>query len=321
MSRVLVTEEIADAGLDVLRDAGHEVDVRLGLSPEQLAEALVGAHALLVRSATTVDATALGAANDLVIIGRAGVGLDNVDVTAASAKGVLVANAPFSNIVSAAEHTVALILALARHIPQAHSSLIAGRWERSRWEGVELQGKTLGVVGFGKIGRLVAERARAFGMTIVTFDPAVSPAQARDAGATALSFQELCATSDFITVHLPKNKDTVNLFNAESLAQCKPGVRLINVARGGIINESDLAAAITAGHVAGAAVDVYASEPCTDSPLFSLPEVVATPHLGASTAEAQDKAGVQIAEQIVLGLAGDAVPCAVNTADVQAVRG
>jgi len=167
MSRVLVTEEIAEAGLEQLRSAGHDVDVRLGLSPDELAAALVGAHALLVRSATKVTADALAAADELIVVGRAGVGLDNVDVDAATAKGILVANAPFSNIVSAAEHTVALMLALARHIPQAHSALVAGRWERSKWEGVEMQGKTLGVIGFGKIGKLVAERARAFGMNII----------------------------------------------------------------------------------------------------------------------------------------------------------
>ncbi len=315
MSRVLVTEEIAEAGLEQLRAAGHEVDVRLGLNPDELAAALVGAHALLVRSATKVTAEAVAAADDLIVVGRAGVGLDNVDVEAASAKGILVANAPFSNIVSAAEHTVALMLALARHIPQAHSALVAGRWERSKWEGVEMQGKTLGVIGFGKIGKLVAERARAFGMDIIAFDPVVTPEQVAAAGAHAVSLAELFATSDFITVHLPKNKDTTNLINANTLAACRTGVRIVNVARGGIVNEADLAAAITSGHVAGAALDVFATEPCTDSPLFSLPQVVVTPHLGASTAEAQDKAGVQIAEQIVLALAGDQVPCAVNAQD------
>jgi len=312
MSRVLVTEEIAEAGLEQLRSAGHDVDVRLGLSPDELASALVGAHALLVRSATKVTADALATADELIVVGRAGVGLDNVDVDAATAKGILVANAPFSNIVSAAEHTVALMLALARHIPQAHSALVAGRWERSKWEGVEMQGKTLGVIGFGKIGKLVAERARAFGMNIIAFDPVLTAEQAAAEGARAVSLADLFASSDFITVHLPKNKETTNLINADTLATCKPGVRIVNVARGGIVNEADLAAAITAGHVAGAAIDVFASEPCTDSPLFALPEVVVTPHLGASTAEAQDKAGVQIAEQIVLALAGGQVPCAVN---------
>jgi D-3-phosphoglycerate dehydrogenase / 2-oxoglutarate reductase len=312
VSRVLVTEEIAESGLAQLRAAGHEVDSRLGLSPEGLRVAIVGAQAIIVRSATKVDAAALEAGTSLVVVGRAGVGLDNVDVDRATELGIMVVNAPQSNILSAAEQTMALLLAQARNIPQAHGALKAGKWERSKWEGVELHGKTLGVVGLGRIGTLVAQRALAFGMRLVAYDPFVTEDRARHLGVTLMSLNELLAESDFITVHLPKNKETTGLINAAALARTKPGVRVINVARGGIIDETDLADAIRSGHVQGAALDVFAQEPCTDSPLFALPSVVVVPHLGASTVEAQHKAGVQIAEQVQLALAGDFVPFAVN---------
>ena len=284
MSRVLVTEEIADSGLQELRNAGHEVDVQLGLTPEELLKAVVGANALIIRSATNVDAATLEAAKDMVVVGRAGIGLDNVDVAKATELGVMVVNAPVSNILSAAEQTMALLLAQARNIPQAHSALKNGKWERSKWEGVELHGKTLGVIGLGKIGALVSQRAMAFGMRIVAFDPYISEQRARHMGIELVDLDTLLAQSDFITIHLPKNKETTNLLNAESLKKTKKGVRIINVARGGIVNEADLAAAIV------------------------------VPHLGASTAEAQDKAGVTIAEQVQLALAGDFVPFAVNVA-------
>jgi len=314
MARVLVTEEIAESGLQELRNAGHEVDIRLGLSPEELLTAVVGAHALIIRSATQVNAATLEAAKDMVVVGRAGIGLDNVDVTKATELGVMVVNAPVSNILSAAEQTLALLLAQARNIPQAHSALKNGKWERSKWEGVELHGKTLGVVGLGKIGALVAQRALAFGMRLVAYDPFISEERARHMGVELLDFDSLLAESDFITIHLPKNKETTNLLNAESLKKTKPGVRIINVARGGIVNEADLAEAIRSGHVQGAALDVFEKEPTTESPLFELPSVVVVPHLGASTAEAQDKAGITIAEQVQLALAGDFVPYAVNVA-------
>ena len=297
MARVLVTEEIADSGLQELRNAGHEVDIRLGLSPAELIDAIQGAHALIIRSATQVDAATLEAAKDLIVVGRAGIGLDNVDVAKATELGVMVVNAPVSNILSAAEQTMALLLSQARNIPQAHAALKNGKWERSKWEGVELHGKTLGIIGLGKIGALVAQRAMAFGMRLVAYDPYISDERAQ---------------SDFITIHLPKNKETTNLLNAESLKKTKKGVRIINVARGGIVNEADLAAAIRDGHVQGAALDVFEKEPTTESPLFELPSVVVVPHLGASTVEAQDKAGVTIAEQVQLALAGDFVPFAVN---------
>ncbi len=314
MARILVTEKLAQSGLDAMAAAGHEVDVQLEWTPESLLGLVAGADALVVRSATKVTEAVLEAGRDLKVVGRAGVGLDNVDVPAATRLGVMVVNAPESNVLSAAEHAFALLLAQARNVPQAHAALVAGRWERSKWEGVELHGKTLGVVGLGRIGALVAQRALAFGMRLVAYDPYIAPDRARRMGVELLGIDDLVATSDFITIHLPKNKETAGLFGKELLAKAKPGVRIVNAARGGIVDEDALAEAISAGHVAGAALDVFASEPTTESPLFSLPSVVVTPHLGASTGEAQDKAGEQIAEQIVLALAGDFVPYAVNVA-------
>jgi D-3-phosphoglycerate dehydrogenase len=314
MARVLVTEKLADRGLTLLSDAGHDVDVQLELSPHALLGVLPGAHALIVRSATQVTAEALEAGTDLVVVGRAGIGLDNVDVEAATRRGVMVVNAPQSNILSAAEHAMALLLAQARNIPQAHAALMAGKWERSKWEGVELHGKTLGVVGLGRIGALVAQRALAFGMHLCAYDPYVSADRARHMGVELLTLDELVAEADFITIHLPKTPETAGLFGRDLLAKAKQGVRIVNAARGGIVDEEALAEAIRDGRVGGAAFDVFATEPCTDSPLFGLPGVVATPHLGASTAEAQDKAGVTIAEQVILALNGDFVPFAVNVA-------
>jgi D-3-phosphoglycerate dehydrogenase len=314
MRRVLVTEEIAPAGLEMLRAAGHLVDLRLDLDPDGLLEAVVGAHALIIRSATRVDARVIEAARDLVVIGRAGIGLDNVDVTAATRRGVLVANAPQSNIISAAEHTMALLLAQARNVARAHTALVAGRWERSRWEGVELHGKTLGVVGLGRVGALVAQRAAAFGMHLVAYDPFVSAERSRQLGAELLALEEVVRRSDFLTVHLPRTPETVGLIGTELLGLAKPGLRIINVARGGIVDEAALAQALDAGTIAGAALDVFATEPTTSSPLFGFDGVVVTPHLGASTREAQDKAGMAIAEQVTLALAGSLVPFAVNIA-------
>ena len=307
-----MSEELAESGLSKLRAAGHEVDVQVGLSPEELQKAIKGAHALIVRSATQVDDALLAAADELIVVGRAGVGLDNVDVESATRRGVMVSNAPESNIVSAAEHTMAMLLAVARNVPQAHSALVQGRWERSKWEGVELFDKTFGVVGLGRIGKLVAQRAAAFGMRIVAFDPFVSEERARAMNIEMLDLETLVERSDFITVHLPKNKETINLFDKEMFKKAKPALRIINVARGGIINEADLAEAVKSGVIAGAALDVFDKEPTTVSPLFDVPGIVVTPHLGASTTEAQDRAGDHIADQILLALAGDFVPYAVN---------
>lgn len=312
MARVLVTEKIAQAGLDRLTAAGHTVDIQLDLSPEELLEQIIGAHALIIRSATKVTAEVLTAGTDLVVVGRAGIGLDNVDVSVGTERGVMVVNAPQSNILSAAEQAMALLLAQARNIPQAHSALVAGKWERSKWEGVELYGKTLGVIGLGRVGALVAQRALAFGMRLVAFDPYVSAERAKHMGVELLSLDEVMAISDFISIHLPKNKETLGLIDAAMLKKAKPGLRIINTARGGIINETDLADAIRSGHIQGAGLDVFETEPTTESPLFSLESVIVTPHLGASTAEAQDKAGITIAEQVELALAGDFVPFAVN---------
>ncbi len=312
MARILVTEKLAPSGLEAMGAAGHEVDVQLELTPEQLVATIPGAAALVIRSATKVDEAVLRAGRDLVVVGRAGIGLDNVDVAAATALGVMVVNAPESNILSAAEHALALLLAQARNVPQAHAALVAGRWERSKWEGVELHGKTLGVVGLGRIGALVAQRALAFGMRLVAYDPYVAPERARRMGVELLTLDELVEVADFVTIHLPKTKETTGLFGKELLARVKPGVRIVNAARGGIVDEEALAEAIRSGRVGGAALDVFATEPTTASPLFELSQVVVTPHLGASTVEAQDKAGEQIAEQVVLALAGDFVPYAVN---------
>ncbi|HEY2215515.1 MAG TPA: phosphoglycerate dehydrogenase [Acidimicrobiales bacterium] len=314
MARVLVTEKIAQSGLDLLTAAGHEVDVQEGLSPEELLGAIVGAHALIIRSSTQVVADVLEAGTSLQVVGRAGVGLDNVDVKAATERGVMVVNAPTSNILSVAEQAMALLLAQARNIPQAHSALVAGRWERSKWEGVELHGKVLGVVGLGRAGSLVAQRAHAFGMELIGYDPFVSPERAKAMGIRMVTIDELVGEADFVTIHTPKTPETLGLFGRELLAKAKPGIRIINTARGGIVDEEALAEAIQSGIVAGAGLDVFAKEPCTDSPLFALPQVVVSPHLGASTEEAQDKAGVTIAEQVLLSLAGDFVPYAVNVA-------
>ncbi|MBA2283618.1 MAG: phosphoglycerate dehydrogenase [Acidimicrobiia bacterium] len=318
MARVLVSEEIAEGGLDRLRAAGHDVDVQLGLSAEQLLGAVADANALIIRSATKVTAEVLAAAPAMVVVGRAGIGLDNVDVDVATERGVMVVNAPQSNILSAAEHTMALLLAQARNVPQAHAALKAGRWERSRWEGVELADKVLGIVGLGRIGKLVAQRAHSFGMRLVAHDPFVSADRARALGIELLDLEELMKRADFVTLHLAKTKETVGLIGADLLAKAKPGIRIVNVARGGIVDEAALAAAIRNGAVGGAALDVFAEEPTTASPLFELDEVVVTPHLGASTREAQDKAGDTIADMVQLALAGDFVPFAVNVSAAEA---
>jgi D-3-phosphoglycerate dehydrogenase len=312
MARILVTEAIAEGGLDRLRAAGHTVDVQQGLSPAQLLSAIEGAEALIIRSATQVTAELLAAGTELNVVGRAGIGLDNVDVPAATARGVMVVNAPQSNIVSAAEHTMALILSQARNVPQAHAALVAGRWERSKWEGVELAEKTLGIVGLGRIGKLVADRAKAFQMRLVAYDPFVSAERARQMGVELMPLDQLIGEADFLTIHLPKTPETAGLINRDLLVKAKPSLRIINVARGGIVVESELAECIREGIIAGAALDVFDHEPTTESPLFELPEVVVTPHLGASTREAQDKAGDAIADMVQLALAGEFVPWAVN---------
>ncbi len=316
--RVLVAEKIADTGVDMLRDR-FDVDVGTDWSREDLLERIGAYHGILIRSATKCDAELIERADKLKVVGRAGVGVDNVDVAAATKRGIVVANAPEANTVAAAEHTLALMLALARNIPQAHASLTSGKWERSKFGGTEVDGKTLGVLGFGRIGQLVASRARAFGMHVIAYDPFVSSERFRELGVEkADSPADVLAAGDFITLHLPKTPETQGFLNAAALARCKDGVRIINVARGPLVVDADLQAALDSGKVAGAALDVFASEPITDHPLFGYPNVVVTPHLGASTAEAQDRAGVQTAEQVVNALTGGVVSTAVNIPAVSA---
>ncbi|WP_242653913.1 phosphoglycerate dehydrogenase [Klenkia soli] len=308
---VLIAEELAPSALEVL---GSEFDVRHvdGADRAALLPALADAAAVMVRSATTIDAEALAAAPNLKVVARAGIGLDNVDVPAATARGVMVVNAPTSNIVSAAEHAIALLLAAARHIPAADASLREGTWKRSKFSGVEVTEKTVGVVGLGRIGVLVAQRLAAFGVTLIAYDPYIQPGRAAQLGVRLVSLDELLRESDFITIHLPKTPETLGMIGAEQLAMTKKGVIIVNAARGGLVEEAALADALRSGQVGAAGIDVYAKEPCTDSPLFALPNVVVTPHLGASTTEAQDKAGTAVARSVRLALQGDFVPDAVN---------
>ena len=316
--KVLVAEKIGDSGVELLR---RHFDVELGTdwSAQELAERIGAYHGILIRSATAMNAELIGRAGRLRVIGRAGVGVDNVDVEAATRRGIVVANAPQSNVVTAAEHTMALLLALARNIPQAHMSLTSGRWERSKLSGVELYEKTLGILGFGRIGQLVAHSARGFGMRVLAFDPFVSAERYRELGVEkAASSEELYAHADFITVHLPKTPDTEGLLDARAFAQMREGVRILNVARGGLIDDAALKHALDSGKVAGAALDVFPTEPITDYPLFSgYPNVVVTPHLGASTAEATDRAGYQSAEQVVAALSEGVVSTAVNIPSIE----
>ncbi len=308
---VLIADKLAESTVAAL---GDQVEVRWvdGPDRQKLLAAVPEADALLVRSATNVDAEVLSAAPKLKIVARAGVGLDNVDVDAATERGVMVVNAPTSNIHSAAEHAVALLLAAARQIAPADASLRGREWKRSSFSGTEIFGKTVGIVGLGRIGQLVAQRLAAFGAHLVAYDPYVSPARAAQLGIELLTLDELLARADFISVHLPKTPETAGLIDKEALAKTKPGVIIVNAARGGLVDEAALAEAITSGHVRAAGIDVFATEPCTDSPLFDLPQVVVTPHLGASTSEAQDRAGTDVAESVKLALAGEFVPDAVN---------
>jgi D-3-phosphoglycerate dehydrogenase len=308
---VLIAEELAPSALDVL---SNDFDVRHvdGTDRAALLDALASADAIIVRSATQVDAQAVAAAPRLKVIARAGVGLDNVDVPAATAKGVMVVNAPTSNIVSAAEQAIALLLAVARHTAAASASLRRGEWKRSKFTGVEISGKTLGVVGLGRIGVLVAQRMAAFGTRLIAYDPYLQPARAAQLGVRLVGLDELLRESDFITIHLPRTPETLGLIGERELRLVKPTVRIVNAARGGLIDEQALADALVEGRVAGAGLDVYAKEPCTSSPLFELDNVVAVPHLGASTVEAQDKAGLAVARSVKLALEGEFVPDAAN---------
>ena len=317
--KVLVKEKIGDSGVELLREH-FDVDLGVDWTEEELAERIGDYDGIVIRSATKMTAELIDRAGRLRVIGRAGVGVDNVDVEAATKRGIVVANAPQSNVVTAAEHTMALLLALARNIPQAHMSLTSGKWERSKFSGVELYEKTLGIVGFGRIGQLVAHRARGFGMRVLAFDPFVSAERYRELGVEkAADSDDLYAQADFITVHLPKTPETEGWLNAEAFAKMRDGVRILNVARGGLIDDAALKDALDSGKVGGAALDVFPSEPITDYPLFQgYPNVVVTPHLGASTAEATDRAGYQSAEQVVAALTGGVVSTAVNIPSIAA---
>jgi D-3-phosphoglycerate dehydrogenase / 2-oxoglutarate reductase len=315
--RVLVKEKIADSGVDLLRD-NFDVDLGLEMSDEELGEKIGDYDAILIRSATKLTPELIERAENLKVIGRAGTGVDNVDIPAATRRGIIVANAPESNSVAAAEHTIALALALFRNVPQAHGSLVEGRWDRSKFKGAELYGKTLGVIGFGRIGQLVAKRAQGFDMEVIAFDKFVSAERFRELGVEgAESVEELLGKSDLVTLHVPKTPETVGLIDAGAIAAMKDGARLVNCARGELVVLDDLLGGLESGKLGGAALDVFPSEPFTDHPIFSRPDVVVTPHLGASTAEAQDRAGVVTAEQVTAALTGGVVTNAVNIAAVR----
>jgi D-3-phosphoglycerate dehydrogenase len=311
--KVLVREKIGESGVDLLRDSGLEVEIGTDWEAAELERRIGEFDGILIRSGTRLTADLIGRAERLRVVGRAGVGVDNVDVDAATKRGVVVANAPQSNVITAAEHTMAMLLALARKVPQAHGSLTGGAWERSRFSGVELYEKTLGVLGFGRIGQLVAQRALSFGMHVVAFDAYVAGERFRELGVErATTTDELYARADFITIHLPVTAETENWLDATAFSKMKDGIRVINVARGKLVVEDALREALDSGKVAGAALDVFRDEPANDNPLFGYENVVVTPHLGASTTEATDRAGYQAAEQVVAALTGGVVTSAVN---------
>jgi D-3-phosphoglycerate dehydrogenase len=312
MPKVLIADKMSSQAAGVFRERGIEVEVATGLASEELNERIGAYDGLVVRSATKVTAAAIAAAGNLKVVGRAGIGVDNIDVEAATQRGIVVMNAPSGNAVTTAEHTIAMLFALAREIPAADRSTRAGKWEKARFMGVELTGKTLGVIGCGNIGAIVAERGLGLRMRVIAYDPYLSPERARDLGAEKVELDVLLARADFITLHVPMTEQTRGMIDAAALAKTKRGVRIINCARGGLVVEEDLKAAIESGQVAGAALDVFAREPARDNPLFALDQVVATPHLGAATAEAQDKVALQIAEQMSDYLLTGAITNAIN---------
>ncbi len=317
--RVLITDSLSPVALDLLTEAGFEAHVHLNNSVEELGELAKEADAWIIRSGTQITSDLITAAARLKVIGRAGVGVDNVDIAAATRKGILVVNAPDGNTISTAEHTCAMILAMARQIPRASASLAGGAWDRKQFSGSELDGKTLGVVGVGKIGRAVAQRMQGFGMCVIGFDPVLAVETAERLGIELVSLESIWAGSDFITFHTPLSEATRGLLNDETLSQCKDGVRVVNIARGGIIDERALLRAIETGKVAGAALDVYSQEPppLELATLLAHPAVVATPHIAASTNEAQEKVAVQIVEQVIRALRGEAVSTPVNAGAIQ----
>ncbi len=318
MPKVLIADKLSPQAVDIFKARGVEVDVKTGLSPEELLKIIGEYDGLAVRSATKATKEVIAAAPQLKVIGRAGIGVDNVDVPAATARGIVVMNTPFGNSVTTAEHTLSLMMALARQIPQASASTHAGKWEKNAFMGVELAGKTLGLIGAGNIGSIVADRAQGLKMRVIAYDPFLSREKAESIHVEKVELEELLKRADFITLHTPLTEQTRNILNKDTLAKCKKGVRIINCARGGLVNEADLKVALESGQVAGAALDVFEEEPAKTNALFGMPQVVATPHLGASTAEAQENVALQIAEQMSDYLMTGAVSNALNVASVSA---
>ncbi len=318
MPKVLISDKLSAAAVQIFKDRGVEVDVKTGLKPDELKAIIGGYDGLAIRSNTKVTADILTAATNLKVIGRAGIGVDNVDVPAATARGVIVMNTPFGNSITTAEHAIAMMFALARDIPQANQSTRAGKWEKSKFMGVELTAKTLGIVGCGNIGSIVAERAIGLKMKVLAYDPFLSVERAKTLGVEKVELDDLLPRADFITLHTPLTDATRGIIDAKAIAKTKKGVRIINCARGGLVVEDDLKAAIESGHVAGAALDVFKEEPATANPLFALEQVICTPHLGASTSEAQENVALQVAEQMSDYLLTGAVTNALNMPSVSA---
>ena len=316
--RVLISDKLSPAAVAIFKERGVEVDVKPGLDKDELAKIIGDYDGLAIRSATKVTAKLLEHAKKLKVIGRAGIGVDNVDIPAATARGVIVMNTPFGNSITTAEHAIALMFALARQIPAADASTQAGKWEKNRFMGVELTGKTLGVIGCGNIGSIVASRGLGLKMRVIAFDPFLSAERAAEIGVEKVELDELLKRADFITLHTPMTAQTKNILSAEAIAKTKKGVRIINCARGGLVDEAALRAALDSGHVAGAAFDVFVEEPATSNPLFGHPNVVATPHLGASTNEAQENVALQVAEQMSDYLVRGAITNAVNFPSITA---
>ncbi len=318
MPKVLISDNMSAQAADILRGRGIDVDVKTGLKPEELKAVIGGYDGLAVRSSTKVTADVLSTANGLKVIGRAGIGVDNVDVAAATSRGIVVMNTPFGNSITTAEHALAMMMALARQIPRANASTHAGKWEKSKFMGVELAGKTLGIIGCGNIGGVVADRARGLKMKVIAHDPYLSPERAEDLGVEKVDLDHLYGRADFISLHAPATESTRGMINREALAKMRPGVRIVNCARGALVVEADLKEAIEAGQVAGAALDVFQEEPAKNSVLFGMEQVVATPHLGASTIEAQEKVALQVAEQMADFLLTGSVVNALNMPSVSA---
>ncbi|NLI80559.1 MAG: phosphoglycerate dehydrogenase [Deltaproteobacteria bacterium] len=315
--KILISDNLAEAGIRMLREVpSFQVDVKTGLAPDAL-RAIIGDYdALVIRSATKVTADIIEAARNLKVVARAGIGLDNVDIAAASKRGIVVMNAPEGNVITTAEHAIALILALSRNIPQAYHSMRAGKWEKKRFQGREVHNKVLGIIGIGRIGRIVAERAKGLRMNVIAYDPYISPDVVEELGIEYVQFDELLARADYITVHTPLTRETRGILNAEAFRKVKKGVYVINCARGGIVNEEDLYEAIQAGIVAGAALDVFVQEPPTGNPLIALEQVIATPHLGASTDEAQENVAIGVADQVIDYLVKGSIRNAVNAPNI-----